>query len=72
MNSRKLYGRVAVVTAATKRLFWAAKERPGRIDILVNRAAVYEFSSREEITEEHFHEHFDVEVLGLLLATCPD
>jgi 3-oxoacyl-[acyl-carrier protein] reductase len=72
MSNRKLDGRVAVVTGATKRLISAAKKAPGRNDILVNRAGAYEFSPREEITEEHFHKHFDVEVLGLLLATCPD
>jgi 3-oxoacyl-[acyl-carrier protein] reductase len=72
MRNGTLDGRVAVVTWATKRLFSAAKKASGRIDILVNRAPVYEFSPREEITEEHFHKHFDVEVLGLLLATCPD
>jgi 3-oxoacyl-[acyl-carrier protein] reductase len=39
---------------------------------VVNNAGVYEFSPLEEITEEHFHKRFDVSVLGLLLATCPD
>lgn len=52
-----------------ERLFSAAKKAFGRIDILVNNAGVYEFSPLEEITEEHFHKHFDVNVLGLLLAT---
>lgn len=39
------------------------------IDILVNNAGVYEFSPLEEITEKQFHKHFDVNVLGLLLAS---
>jgi 3-oxoacyl-[acyl-carrier protein] reductase len=52
-----------------ERLFSAAKKAFGKIDILVNNAGVYEFSPLEEITEEHFHKHFDVNVLGLLLAT---
>jgi 3-oxoacyl-[acyl-carrier protein] reductase len=30
---------------------------------------VYEFSPLEEISEEQFHKHFDINVLGLLLAT---
>jgi 3-oxoacyl-[acyl-carrier protein] reductase len=47
-------------------------EASGRIDILVNRARVYQFSRLEEISDEHCQKHFDVEVLGLLLATCPD
>ena len=73
MSNRKLDGRVAVVTWATKRLFSAAKRGVWPwIDILVNRARAYEFFPREEITGEHFHKHFRVEVLGLLLATCPD
>jgi len=41
----------------------------GPIDILVNNAGVYEFSPIEAVTPEHFHKHFDVNVLGLLLTT---
>ena len=41
----------------------------GPIDILVNNAGVYEFSPIENVTPEHFHKHFDVNVLGLLLTT---
>ena len=55
--------------AEVERLFSSTKKAFGRIDILVNNAGVYEFSPLEEITEEHFHKHFDVNVLGLLLAT---
>ncbi|MEQ5840223.1 glucose 1-dehydrogenase [Paraburkholderia acidicola] len=40
-----------------------------RLDILVNNSGVYEFSPLEEITEEHFHKQFNVNVLGLLLTT---
>jgi 3-oxoacyl-[acyl-carrier protein] reductase len=50
-------------------LFAAAKKAFDKIDILVNNAGVYEFSPLEEITEESFHKHFNVNVLGLLLAT---
>jgi 3-oxoacyl-[acyl-carrier protein] reductase len=32
----------------------------GRVDILVNIAGVYEFLPLEEVTEEHFHRHFDL------------
>jgi 3-oxoacyl-[acyl-carrier protein] reductase len=46
-----------------------AVETYGRLDILVNNSGVYEFGTIEEITEEHFHKHFNVNVLGLLLAT---
>jgi 3-oxoacyl-[acyl-carrier protein] reductase len=41
----------------------------GPIDILVNNAGVYEFAPLDGITPEHFHKHFDVNVLGLLLAS---
>jgi 3-oxoacyl-[acyl-carrier protein] reductase len=30
---------------------------------------VYELAPIEAITEEHFHRHFNINVLGLLLAT---
>jgi 3-oxoacyl-[acyl-carrier protein] reductase len=55
--------------ADVERLFAAAKKAFGKIDILVNNAGVYEFLPLEQISEEHFHKHFDVNVLGLLLAT---
>jgi 3-oxoacyl-[acyl-carrier protein] reductase len=41
----------------------------GRLDILVNNAGVYEFTALGDITEAHFHKAFNVNVLGLLLAT---
>jgi 3-oxoacyl-[acyl-carrier protein] reductase len=50
-------------------LFAAAKKAFGKIDILVNNAGVYDFTPLEEVTEKQFHKHFDVNVLGLLLAT---
>jgi 3-oxoacyl-[acyl-carrier protein] reductase len=52
-----------------ERLFADTKKAFGRLDILVNNAGVYEWSLLEEITEEQFHKHFNVNVLGLLLAT---
>jgi 3-oxoacyl-[acyl-carrier protein] reductase len=55
--------------AEVEGLFAAAKKAFGKVDILVNNAGVYEFSPLEEITEKQFHKHFDVNVLGLLLAT---
>lgn len=41
----------------------------GRIDILVNNAGIYEFAPLGEITEEHFHRQFNLNVLGLALCT---
>jgi 3-oxoacyl-[acyl-carrier protein] reductase len=50
-------------------LFVEAKRAFGKIDILVNNAGVYEFRPLEQIDEQHFRKHFDLNVLGLLLAT---
>jgi 3-oxoacyl-[acyl-carrier protein] reductase len=47
----------------------AAIEHFGHLDVLVNNSGVYEFKALEDITEEHFREEFDVNVLGLLLTT---
>src|SRR2546430_2797673 len=55
--------------AHIERLFSEATKAFGRLDILVNNAGVYEFLPLEEVTEDHFHKHFDVNVLGLLLTT---
>ena len=51
------------------RLFAETKKAYGKLHILVNNAGLYEFSPLEGITEEHFHKHFSLNVLGLLLAT---
>lgn len=50
------------------RLFAETKKTFGRLDILVNNAGVFEFLPLEQVTEEHFHRHFDINVLGLLMA----
>ncbi|RAO77157.1 glucose 1-dehydrogenase [Dyella jiangningensis] len=47
----------------------AAVKHFGRLDVLVNNSGVYEFGAIEQITEEHFHKQFNVNVLGLLLTT---
>jgi 3-oxoacyl-[acyl-carrier protein] reductase len=47
----------------------AAIESFGRLDVLVNNSGVYEFSPIEQITEEHFHRQFNINVLGVLLTT---
>jgi 3-oxoacyl-[acyl-carrier protein] reductase len=52
-----------------ERLFSAAKRSFDRLDILVNNAGAYEFAPLESVTQQHFHKHFDLNVLGLLLAT---
>jgi 3-oxoacyl-[acyl-carrier protein] reductase len=55
--------------ADIERLFADAKKAFGRLDVLVNNAGIYEFSPLENVTEEHFHKHFNLNVLGLLLAS---
>src|SRR5688572_3407340 len=50
-------------------LFAETKKAFGPIDILVNNAGIYEFSPVADLTEDHFHKQFDLNVLGLLLAT---
>lgn len=50
-------------------LFDEAKKAFGKLDILVNNAGIYEFSPVEDITEEHFHKQFDLNVLGLIFAS---
>src|SRR5882724_13057409 len=53
---------VKTVVAETVKAF-------GAIDILVNNAGVYDFAALDGITSEHFHKHFDLNVLGLLLES---
>src|SRR5258708_5506228 len=55
--------------ADAKGIIDSAVETYGRLDILVNNSGVYEMAPIEDITEAHFHKHFDVNVLGLLLVT---
>src|ERR1043165_1711753 len=55
--------------ADVQRLFAESKKAFGRLDILVNNAGIYEFQPLQEINEEHFHKHSNLNVLGLLLAS---
>src|SRR6266850_869425 len=55
--------------AHIERLFSETRKAFGRLDILVNNAGVYEFTPLEGVTEDLFHKHFNVNVLGLLLTT---
>src|SRR5262245_32108389 len=49
--------------AEVERLFGEAKKAYGRVDILVNNAGIYEFSPLADITEDHFHKQFNLNVL---------
>jgi 3-oxoacyl-[acyl-carrier protein] reductase len=51
------------------RLFAETRKAFGRLDILVNNAGIYEFTPLEKVTEEHFHKQFNLNVLGLILAS---
>jgi 3-oxoacyl-[acyl-carrier protein] reductase len=52
-----------------ERLFAETKKEFGKLDVLVNNAGVYEFLPLEQVSEEHFHKQFNLNVLGLLLTT---
>lgn len=52
-----------------KRTFATIKEQHGKLDILVNNAGIYMFAPLAETTPEQFHQQFNLNVLGLLLAT---
>ena len=55
--------------ADVTKLFAEAKKAYCKVDILVNNAGVFDFQPLEAIDEAHFRRHFDINVLGLLLAT---
>lgn len=55
--------------AEIKRLFAEAKNKFDKLDILVNNAGIYEFAPLEDVTPGHFHKQFDLNVLGLVLAS---
>jgi len=52
-----------------KKIFAETQKAFGRLDILVNNAGVYNLLPLEGVTEQEFHRHFNINVLGLLLAT---
>jgi len=55
--------------AETQGIIAAAVKAYGRLDILVNNSGVFAFAPIEDITEESFHQQFNINVLGLLLTT---
>jgi 3-oxoacyl-[acyl-carrier protein] reductase len=55
--------------ADIQRLFADTKKAFDKLDILVNNAGIYEFAPLENITAEHFHKLFDINVLGLILTS---
>jgi 3-oxoacyl-[acyl-carrier protein] reductase len=55
--------------ADIERLFTEAEAAFGKLDVLVNNAGVFDFAPLEKITVEHFRRMFDINVLGVILAT---
>jgi 3-oxoacyl-[acyl-carrier protein] reductase len=51
------------------KVFGEVKKNFGRLDTLVNNAGVYDFKPLENVTAEDYHKIFDLNVLGLLLAS---
>jgi 3-oxoacyl-[acyl-carrier protein] reductase len=51
------------------RLFAETKKNYGKLNILVNNAGVYQLGPLDSVTEDFFHRHFNLNVLGLLLTT---
>ncbi|WP_432712378.1 SDR family NAD(P)-dependent oxidoreductase [Pedobacter sp.] len=56
-------------TAAVDHLFAEAMKQYGTVDILVNNAGIYKWGPIEDVTEEGFHEQFNVNVLSILLTS---
>ncbi len=52
-----------------KKLFDQTIKTYGQLDILVNNAGIYQFNPLESVTETEFHQQFNLNVLGLILAT---
>lgn len=46
-----------------------AQKHFGRLDIVVNNSGVFEMKPLEEISDDHFHRQFNINVLGLLHVT---
>ncbi len=55
--------------ADVQRLFEETRKAFGALDVLVNNAGVYAFAPLEEVTEDEFHREFNINVLGVLLAS---
>jgi 3-oxoacyl-[acyl-carrier protein] reductase len=54
--------------ADVARLFNEVHSAFGRLDVLVNNAGVFRFGAFSEITEESFHLHYNINVLGAILT----
>jgi 3-oxoacyl-[acyl-carrier protein] reductase len=50
------------------RLFEETKKAFGTLDILVNNAGIYQYEPIEQVSETSFHQQFNINVWGTLLA----
>ena len=50
-------------------LFTKTRDFYGKLDILVNNAGIFQFAPLDAITPEHIRRQFELNVIGLLLAT---
>lgn len=69
-NGGKAIAVAADVSKATDvaRLFKEVDSAFGKLDVLVNNAGIFRFGTFAEITEESFHAHYDINVLGVILT----
>ncbi|ACU61750.1 SDR family NAD(P)-dependent oxidoreductase [Chitinophaga pinensis] len=56
-------------SADIDQLFAQTVQHYGGVDILVNNAGIYQWGALEEVTEEGFQRQFNINVLGVLLAS---
>jgi 3-oxoacyl-[acyl-carrier protein] reductase len=54
--------------AEVRSLFEETKKALGSPNVLVNNAGIYEFGPIQGVSEAQFHRHFDINVLGAMLA----
>lgn len=62
-------GANVAVESEVVNMFDDIKAQFGRVDVLVNNAGIYNFAPLEEITPEHYKHIYDINVLGLILAS---
>ncbi|MCR5889996.1 glucose 1-dehydrogenase [Hymenobacter sp. J193] len=54
--------------ADVRRLFTETQAAFGTLDILVNNAGIYQYAPIEQVSEASFHQQFNINVLGSILA----
>ena len=67
-NALAICANVAI-ESEVRAMFDAVRTQFGRLDILINNAGIYTFAGVNELTPEHFHDIYNINVLGLILAS---